>query len=169
MLSCAEQVQIQKCKAHTYKTPRTACVQTIMLKPITPQTSPPPPSTLRKTQSNDFCHAQNLRSIFCERVSKDFSNCFCKYGQTKHTKQIQQTWGRYHGGRRPSSDDSLHSPTVIPPSALDKPSIMKRNHRRRTCGHTSPRRSSTMVTLHDTRFVECRWLNDGWTVKTVVT
>ena len=33
------------------------------------------------------------------------------------------TWGRYHGGRRPSSDDSFHSPTVIPPSARDKPSI----------------------------------------------
>ena len=42
------------------------------------------------------------------------------------------TWGRYHGGRRPSSDDSFHSPTVIPPSTLDKPSIMKRYHRRRT-------------------------------------
>ena len=27
----------------------------------------------------------------------------------------------------------------------------------------------TMVTLHDTGFVECRWWNDGWTVKTVVT
>ena len=24
------------------------------------------------------------------------------------------------------------------------------------------------LTLHDTRFVECRWWNDGWTVKTVV-
>ena len=32
---------------------------------------------------------------------------------------------RNHGGQRPSSDDSLHSPTVIPPSALDKPSIIK--------------------------------------------
>ena len=64
------------------------------------------------------------------------------------------------------SDDSLHSPTVIPPSALDKPSIMKRYHRRRTCSHTSRRLSPTMVTLHDTRFVECRWWNDGWTVKT---
>ena len=42
-------------------------------------------------------------------------------------------------------------------------------HRRRTCSHTSPRRSTTMVTLHDTRFVECRWWNDGWTVKIVVT
>ena len=38
-----------------------------------------------------------------------------------------------------------------------------------TCSHTSPRHSPTMVTLHDTRFVECRWWNDGWTVKTVVT
>ena len=25
------------------------------------------------------------------------------------------SWGRYHGGRRPSTDDSLHSPTVIAP------------------------------------------------------
>ena len=65
------------------------------------------------------------------------------------------TRGRYHGGRRPSSDDSSHSPTVIPPSALDKPSIMKRYHSRRTCSHTSPRRLPSMVTLHDTRFVEC--------------
>ena len=30
-------------------------------------------------------------------------------------------------------------------------------------------RSPTMVTLPDTRIVECRWWNDGWTVKTVVT
>ena len=80
-----------------------------------------------------------------------------------------QIWGRYHGGRRPSSDDSFHSPTVIPPSALDKPSIMKRYHRRRTCSHTSSRCSQTMVTLHDTRFVEFRGWNDGWAVKTVVT
>ena len=67
------------------------------------------------------------------------------------------TRGRYHGGRRPSSDDSLHSPTGIPPSALDKPSIMKPHHHRQTCSHTSPRLSPTMVTLHDTQFVECRW------------
>ena len=79
------------------------------------------------------------------------------------------SWGRYNGGRRPLSDNSFHSPTVIPPTALDKPSIMKRYHRRWTCSHTSPRRSPTMVTLHDTRFVECQWWNDGWTVKTVIT
>ena len=46
---------------------------------------------------------------------------------------------------------------------------MKRYHRRLTRSHTSPHRSPTMVTLHDTRFVECRWWNNGWTVKTVVT
>ena len=79
------------------------------------------------------------------------------------------TWGRYHGGRRPSSDDSFHSPTVIPPSALDKSSIMKRYHRRQTKRWGVTARSPTMVTLNDTRFVECRWWNDGWTVKTVVT
>ena len=76
--------------------------------------------------------------------------------------------GRYHGGRRPSSDDSLHSPTVIPPSALDKPSFMKRYHcRRKRWGVTA--RSPMMVMLRDTQFVECRWWSDGWTVKTVVT
>ena len=47
-------------------------------------------------------------------------------------REISRTWGRYHGGRRPSSDASLRSPTVIPPPALEKPSIMKRYHRRRT-------------------------------------
>ena len=72
----------------------------------------------------------------------------CTHGRT-HTP----TRGRYHGGRRQSSDDSFHSPTVIPPSALDRASIMKRYHRRRTCSHTSPRRSPTTVTLHDTRFL----------------
>ena len=41
------------------------------------------------------------------------------------------TWGRYHEGR-PSGDHSLFSPTVIPPSALDKLSIMNRYHRQRT-------------------------------------
>ena len=75
-------------------------------------------------------------------------------------------WGWYHGGQRPSSDDSFHSPTVIPPSA---PSIMKHYHHCRMCSHTSPCPSPTMVTLHDTKFVECRWWNGSWTVKTVIT
>ena len=55
-------------------------------------------------------------------------------------------WGRHHGGRRPSSDDSLHSPTVIPPSALRKPSIMKRYRRLRTTRRGLTARSPTMVT-----------------------
>ena len=46
---------------------------------------------------------------------------------------------------------------------------MKRSHRRRTTRWGVTARSPTMVTLHDTRFVECRWWSDGWTVKTVVT
>ena len=46
---------------------------------------------------------------------------------------VPPSWGRYHGGRRPSSDDS---PTVIPPSALDKLSIMKCYRRLRTCSHS---------------------------------
>ena len=77
-------------------------------------------------------------------------------------------WGQYHGDWWPSTDDSFHSPTITPPSALDKLSIMMRYHRRWTtrCGVTA--RSPTMVTLHDNRFVECRWWIDGWTVKTVV-
>ena len=37
MLSCAEQVQIQKYKTHAYKTLKTANVQTIMLKHPTKQ------------------------------------------------------------------------------------------------------------------------------------
>ena len=82
---------------------------------------------------------------------------------------LPDTWGRYHGGRRPSSDDSFHSPTINPPSALDKPCIMKRYHRRRTTRWGVIAHLPTMVTLHSIWFVECRWWNDGWTVKTVVT
>ena len=46
---------------------------------------------------------------------------------------------------------------------------MKRYHCWRTCSHTSPCCLPRMVTLHDTRFVKCRWWNGGWTVKAVVT
>ena len=74
-----------------------------------------------------------------------------------------QIWGWYHGGRRPSSDDSFHSPTLIPPLALDKPSVMKHYHNWRTMRWGVTTRSPTMVALHDTWFVECRWWNDGWT------
>ena len=68
-----------------------------------------------------------------------------------------QTWGQYHGGQWPSSDDSLHSPAVIPPLALGKPSIMKHYHCQRTTMWGMTACLPTMVTLHDTQFVECRW------------
>ena len=46
---------------------------------------------------------------------------------------------------------------------------MKSYHRRQTTRLGVTARSPTMVKLHDTQFVQCRWWNDGWTVKTVVT
>ena len=49
------------------------------------------------------------------------------------------------------------------------PSIMKRYHRRRTTRWVVTARSPTMVALHEAQFVKCRWWNDGWTVKTVIT
>ena len=109
-------------------------------------------------------------------VSWRFSLCTFCYTTGAGIMEVQSlyvllhNWDRYHGGWRPSSDVSFHRTTVILPSALDKPSIMKHHvyNRRRTSSQTSPRRSPTMVTLHNTRFVECRWWNDGWTVKTVV-
>ena len=55
------------------------------------------------------------------------------------------------------SQSNRHS--TIPPSALDKPSIMKRYHRQRTTRWDVTAHSPTMVALHDTRFVECRWWN----------
>ena len=68
----------------------------------------------------------------------------------------QRPGGQYHGGQRPSSDDSFHSPAIIPLFALDKPSIMKHYHHRRMCSHTSPCCSPTMITLHGTPFVQGR-------------
>ena len=64
---------------------------------------------------------------------------------------------------------TVFSPTVIPPSALDKSSIMKRYQRRWTTRWSVTARSPTTVALRYTRFFECRWWNDSWTVKTVVT
>ena len=73
--------------------------------------------------------------------------------------------GQYQGFRQPSSDDSFHSPTVIPPWVLDKPSIIKSYHYRQTTRRGVTARLPMMATLHDTRFVECPWWNDSWTVK----
>ena len=124
-----------------------------------------------------------------------FDNCMCCYTEIEVADQIWQalspstdpmilgTWQGSHwstnfkvtgkiwsGAGIMEADNrlvmSFHSPTVIPPSVLDKSSIMKRYHRWWMCSHTSPRHSPRMVRLHDTQFVECRWWNDGWTVVT---
>ena len=137
-----------------------------------------PPS---KVRGNDLCSTRPALAPFpvqpWKRLTSDGAECV--YGlsknmtpfwtETETATLFQQTKGWYHGDRRPSSDDSFQSPTVFPPSALDKPNIMKRYHRRRTARWGVTSRSLTMVTLHDTEFVECRWWNYGWTVKTVVT
>ena len=88
--------------------------------------------------------------------------------QPSHATNCAACRGWYHVGRRLSSDDSFHSPTVIPPLALDKPSIMKCYHHWRMSSHTSPRRSPTMVTLLilglSSADCEMTW-NDGCTVE----
>ena len=107
----------------------------------------------------------NMLSVSQGRLS--CGNFTCCHSETEVADQTcYVSRGQYHGGRRPSSDDSFHSPTVIPPSALDKPSIMTRYYRRQTTRWGVTARSPTVVTLHDTGFVECRWWNVGWTVKT---
>ena len=63
------------------------------------------------------------------------------------------SWGRYRGGRRVSSENSFHSPTVISPLALDKPSFMKRYHRQQTKRWALTAHSPTRLTLHYTQFV----------------
>ena len=119
---------------------------------------------------NDFCWIQVLNSKFdWKQTFKQSWKSFISSHPCAGYSPWLAIWGWYHGGRWPSSNDSLHSPTVIPPLALDKLSIMKRYHRQWTTRWGVTERSPTMVTLHDTRFVECLWWNDGWTVKTVIT
>ena len=127
-----------------------------------PQYSVSCPKNCRNTESI-IQTCQSLESFQCNR--------FLIF---RVVLEVSEQWtpvtrGWYHGGRRPSSDDSFHSPPVILPSALDKPRIMKHYHRWWVTrwGVTAP--ALTMVTLHDTWFVECQRRNDNWTVKTVVT
>ena len=95
-------------------------------------------SVLKHTGLAEHAHSHlHVRSLIGLRTSAHWFKCVTDLME-------ERIRGRCHGGRPPSSDDS---PTVIPPSALDKTSIMKRYHRRRTCSHNSPRRSPTMVTF----------------------
>ena len=124
---------------------------------------------LHSSRGQDSCQLPFSWKQFCRMLQAIASLARIDPRQIVKAFTGRNTRGRHHGGRRPSSDDSFRSTTVIPPSALDKPSIMKRYYRRWTCNHTSPHRSPTMVRLYDTRFVEYRWWNDSWTAKTVVT
>ena len=64
----------------------------------------------------------------------------------------EETRGRYHGGRRPSSDYSFHSPTsTIGTRQTQYPEALPSSANSEVrCDCTF-----TMVTLHDTRFVKC--------------
>ena len=142
----------------------------------TPTPAPPPPPKNGEPKSYSWGRRRRRKRI-CGRtaVQRHISSSSLSSWDHLHFLgyhfglMLDSNRGRYHGGWRPSSDDSFHSPTVNPPSAHDKPSIMKRYIRRRTTRWGVTARSPTMVTLHDSRFVKCRWWIDGWTVKTVVT
>ena len=101
----------------------------------------------------------------CGLLVQNFLPCFRILWET-YFRAL--TRGRYHGGQRRSSDNSFHSPTIVPPLAHDKPSIMKHYHHQWTTRWGLTACSPMMVTLHDTWFVECGWWNDGRTVKTVM-
>ena len=63
----------------------------------------------------------STKGVLCNwfRMPRNFGAGLCGWGITS-ISTVYESWGR-----RPSSDDSFHSPTVIPPSALNKLSIMK--------------------------------------------
>ena len=89
--------------------------------------SRPRTMSLARTVSSSVVRSVILGQVpqlLCTRVS------FLSDMEDERFSMSVRIRGRYNGSRRPSSDDS---PTVIPPSALNKPSIMKRFHHRRTC------------------------------------
>ena len=82
--------------------------------------------------------------------------------------QALLTRGRYHGGRRPSSDDSFHSPTVIPPIGTGQneyhEALPSSSNVEVRCDCTfADDGHLTVVGLHDTGPRSCkipvRWLN----------
>ena len=88
----------------------------------------------------------NMQPMLCRCTSVD-----CRWGSGQRLAAASRSAFLVWGLRARAAKWSLfkaaveiHSPTVIPPSALDKPCIMKRYHRRQTCSHTSPR-SPTVV------------------------
>ena len=101
------------------------------------------------TDKETFYAVHRYQTVVLQTIPKQAHHA-CHTSFHEQSELLQRSdFASYTRDRRPSCDDSFHSPTVIPPSALDKPSITKRYHRRQNCSHTSPRRSPTMVTLHD--------------------
>ena len=68
---------------------------------------------------------------------------------------LPETFNRPGVGIMEADDRQVTTVFTVQPSFHHRhstnPSIMKRYHRQRTYSHTPPRRSPTMVTLHDTR------------------
>ena len=121
-------------------------------------------------QSRRACAALSDCIVFCTATASATPVCLGNlyFLSTSLQYRPKQSWRRYHGGWLPSSEDSFHSLTIIPPSALDKPRIMECYLCRRVMRWGVTAHSPMMVTLRDTQFVEgWRW-NDGRTVKTVI-
>ena len=97
MLNCAEQVQIQKCKIHAIKTPKTADVQTIMLKhPTKQQKKKKKPQ--KKTKKRKPNNNKNVSSCLFKILTKfkSFSPVI------NHTQSC-----RFLGGENQGSESSV--------------------------------------------------------------
>ena len=56
-------------------------------------------------------HIFNIMANTCQLVC--FEITLCPSHNLYHIKSTPFTWGRYHGGRRPSSEDNFHSHSSI--------------------------------------------------------
>ena len=115
-----------------------------------PLPPPPPPQAKNKTKKQNKTKKPTNNNNKTNKSTNKQATSFTKQTNKQQQQQQQQK-------QQP-----------LPPRFLNC-FAFTRCRRRRPCSHTSLRRSPTMVTLHDTQFVECRWWDDGWTVKTVVT
>ena len=118
----------------------------------------------RPFQSDLLAHGNEDTGCCTDRYRGEEAGALLIERGRERGKKKSKLWGRYHRGRQVTTVF-----TVQPSFHHRHSSVMKLYYRGRTCSHTSPRRSPTMVTLYVARFVEYRWWNDGWTVKTVVT
>ena len=103
MLSCAEQVQIQKYKTHAYKTPRTACVQTIMLRHPTMQ--------VRWVKTNLHTHKKQ-KSHQCT-YSNPWCVCVCDYVSWKRPLIVLHCWASDHSYTLFLTGEHTHTSTYV--------------------------------------------------------